>query len=148
MQCNSRTVHFKTMVLMWLLISIKKAFQRCITWLYLEEFKKFLTSGQTKNPPFLKLQIPEARPTYGSFHPSFFVSLYTYLEGPKRISSSQANFYGIICQGLDYKSSIWRNHYSFNPCSYLFIFIFHFTTSVIHMSHTQNRCTTYMILIT
>ena len=102
MQCNSRTVHFKTMVLMWLLISIKKAFQRCITWLYLEEFKKFLTSGQTKNPPFLKLQIPEARPTHGSFHPSFFVSLYTYLEGPKRISSSQANFYGIICQGLDY----------------------------------------------
>ena len=106
MQCNSRTVHFKTIVLMWLLISIKKAFQRCITWLYLEEFKKFLTSGQTKNPPFLKLQIPEARPTYGSFHPSFFVSLYTYLEGPKRISSSQANFYGIICQGLDYLSTM------------------------------------------
>ena len=68
-----------------------------------------MTSGQTKNPPFLKLQIPEARPTYGSFHPSFFVSLYTYLEGPKRISSSQANFYGIICQGLDYKEYLSAN---------------------------------------
>ena len=101
MLCNSRTIHFKTMIFMWLLISIKKAFQRCITWLYLEKFKKFLTSGQTKNPPFLKLQIAEARPTHGSFHPSFFVSLYTYLEGPKRISSSQANFHGIICQDLD-----------------------------------------------
>ena len=61
-----------------------------------------MASSQTKNPPFLKFQILEAIPTYGSFNPSFFVSLYTYLEGSKRISSLQANFYGIICQALDY----------------------------------------------
>ena len=64
--------------------------------------QKFLTSGQTKNPSFLKLQIPEARLTHGIFRPSCFLCLYTYLGGPKRISSSQANFNGIICQGLDY----------------------------------------------
>ena len=106
MQCNSKTIHSKTMVLMRLLICIKSTFQQCITLLYLEELKKFLTSGQNNNPPFLKLQIFETRPTHGSFHPSFFVILYTYLGGQKRIMSLKANFYGIICQGLHYKRNM------------------------------------------
>ena len=139
MLCNSKTAHFKTIVLMWLLISMKKAFQRCITWLHLEEFKKFLTSGQTKNPLFLKLQILEARPTYGSFHPSFFVSLYTYLEGPKRISSSQANFYG-ICQGLDYYGHIHSDNRKSEPRSILILF-----NSVLIKLFIHINCESYQI---
>ena len=81
--------------------------------------QKFLTSGQTKNQPFLKLQIPEARPTNGSCHPSFFVSLYTYLEGSKQISSSQANFYEIIYQGLDYLAL--GNPVNFFAYPYIFV---------------------------